>query len=295
MKLSIVGALAIASLLAAVGVALAASPLPVVTETKLIEPRSPDNPEAKGVADPRCRNGRSAVAGGFVSGVEPAGEGPPPSRQAVVLSSRPDGERWRGTGVANGSDGGKITIAAYCANRRPDSVRSRSVAIPGGETRDLLVRCPKGTRVIGIGHEGEFDVQSTPGGFRVVAAIAYAARLKSARVALIKAAAQTSEDADRGRVTGYAVCSKSPRLVTKTDTVSVAPGEDGNAKAKCPRGSVVAFGGFEQLFPDGGGVGPSTVLDSIRSGDRTWRVRLINSGSSGSPELKARSYAYCAR
>ncbi|UJA19103.1 hypothetical protein HJD18_02035 [Thermoleophilia bacterium SCSIO 60948] len=293
MKLLSSLAAALLSILAVAGIAVAANPPTKVTETVNIPAGDSPGSGTKGSADPRCRGGRFAVAGGFESGVE-SGDF---QRRANVFTSTPAGQRWRGKGIASGSQGGEIAVTAYCAKRKPASVRTRTISVPSGTARDLRIRCPRGKQVVGIGYEGEYMLK----GFRGPqptgrVTVVYGARRASAREALIRGASQSLGAPEAGRLTGYAVCSKSPRLKAVSDSVEVAPGTDGDAVARCPSGSVAMFGGFEQVLPGGDPTNvQGGVVDSVRSGDRAWRVRLINEGGGGAPSLKVRSYAYCAR
>jgi hypothetical protein len=78
-------------------------------------------------------------------------------------------------------------------------------------------------------------------------------------------------------------------LKTKSETVSVDPGENGSATATCKQGTKAVSGGFEAEYDPSGSTPFFLIAESRREGGRKWTSAGYNSGATGD----LTSFAYC--
>jgi hypothetical protein len=246
----------------------------------------PQGPYSKNKAFARCPRGRSAGPAGFSASFHPDA----PRKAQVVPSAlaRKHGA-WTVTGVNGGPRKGRITAIAYCSRRpKPPITATDSRQVSTGSSATATATCPRGTKVLLGGARVKFSRHGSP---RVVIS---RERLLAPRVWRIRGytfGKRTHAKVQTGRLTALAYCGSSPRLSTAVGEVKVAGGSHSTAKARCPSGTAVRFGGFRTAF-DRSNFDPALVVSALRSpAKQVWTAKAFNLGPRQAGRMRA--YAYC--
>ncbi|UJA19102.1 hypothetical protein HJD18_02030 [Thermoleophilia bacterium SCSIO 60948] len=289
MKLASLLCAAVLAVLLATGIAVAAGSLTSSSKKVNLPPSSTQL--EKRAADARCANGRFAVAGGFDTDFGTEGSDP----RAFVESMRPRGRSWRGTGFNTGGSATELRVEAYCSKRRPQVVKFGSTRIAPQEKGAVLVRCPGGTTVRGLGYQTEARLGE--GSSRVFLVVTEARRRnpRTVRVEAINIPGG-APNPERGTLEAYAVCGKGPRLDALRGSRTIETGETAALASVCDKGRRAGFGGFALRSETSGAPIPERQFLATRfsrSSERSWVVRSVN--ASRELTLRARTWAYCTR
>jgi hypothetical protein len=179
-----------------------------------------------------------------------------------------------------------LVVGAIAVSVGPASAsagtRSASFVLPAnGAVGTTTAKCPSGRRATGGGF------QTSPPGF--INILVYESRKvgqRSWRVSAVESGVGSGPTA----VTGFVSCSRdAPKTEAGSVTMLVLPGGISSADADCASGTKAQAGGFLTNVPDFV-TSAALLVDSFRSGKRTWRSRAQQ--VSGSPTIT--SYVYCA-
>ncbi|HEY8001903.1 MAG TPA: hypothetical protein VID76_08190 [Solirubrobacterales bacterium] len=206
---------------------------------------------------PRCRNGATAVSGGFQTEFR---IGDPASPSIYPTTFRRDASKWYVSAVNYGTGPGAMTSYVYCAKLE---VSIAFVAMrAAGTVLENTARCPRGRvalaggYVLDTAHEAPF------------------ALARSSRRAWTARAANPG--GGEAGLTAYVVCGKPKQTGLRPTEVSVdvpfaAAGSGASATAlpTCPAGRLALSGGFEAPSSADGVI----VHESLRVGKRSWEVR----------------------
>ncbi len=159
-----------------------------------------------------CPRGSKVVSGGFDAPGFSRQNGP---RVLALTSKRVGKSRWRVEGFnipgeSGGSppqgDGPGVLISyAYCVRRGPALVtRPKRVKVPPGGFRAAVVRCPRGTRALSGGFDGNLAFSPSPRAAGTVTSKRLGARTWRF------AALNVADSALSARLTAYAYCARKP-------------------------------------------------------------------------------------
>ncbi len=229
----------------------------------------------KGSATAKCPAAEKVGFGGLVAQFDP-------DHDAWVY---PTGMRRTATGQwtvygqsLSSSRGSRLTAIAYCANAGPASVVEKTVSIAGHQVGGAVAKCPGGTVVVA----GGFNTRAAPH-FEVMKELARIAD-DSWRATILNVSASATT------ITSIAYCGPGPAPTLQATALDVAGGHGGTARATCPGGTELLFGGevvtagysnnLPHLYPFG-----FTAETTTR-----WSVAAVN-GSSVAGKVTA--LAYC--
>jgi len=164
----------------------------------------------------KCPSGQHVLFGGFRNGV------------AGMRKTATD--RWTVDGFNLGGDPLDMTSYAYCA-KGPDSATKKTHTVPIRSAATARARCPTGTVLVGAG----FATRD-----KTVLAVTRVERIGTDQVSV--SAYLRFGITKSSALTAIAYCGPgpAPKLASRTVTVSK---RGGRARAKCPRGTTLVFGG----------------------------------------------------
>jgi hypothetical protein len=185
---------------------------------------------------------------------------------------------------------GKLTAIARCKAGPKSTLASASAPVPASTLTTIghgtaTAKCPRGEHIVFGGFRGERDASAPNYVFiNVVAALRTNGRSWTVR------ALNVYSDGS-GTVEALAYCGKVGKTKTRTGTMPLGQFETGTAKAVCPRGTKVRYGGFKRQPGTPGRVDLNAIK---RSGDRRLRV----TGTEGfyllpQDEMGLTAIAYC--
>jgi hypothetical protein len=229
----------------------------------------------RGSVKTHCPPRTRVVLGGVHGEDDPVAGGPlVHPTQAKRYSHR----LWRAEGVNEGGESGDLEAIAYCG-KAPKVTKVRQPAtVASGEQLVARARCPRGTDVA----FGGFSAPNRSPGSVVTDQMR---RARGRRWAVEAVNNDLARPAEFGAI---AYCADVERPAVRRSSESLAPGDVEGVKARCPRHTKLAFGGFTAEYsprPTGG----VTVSSFERASDRGWRVAGYGRSTSG--DLK--SIAYC--
>jgi hypothetical protein len=181
-----------------------------------------------------------------------------------------------------------LAIGIGAASGAKLKTSSATTTVPSGETGSATAKCKKGTKALSGGFEGPPD---TPTG---VGAPGYESRRLGGRKWIY-----SSYNSGTGEtVTSFAYCRDERIRVESAETgIAASSGgielEIGDATARCPRGTKVVSGGFDNPDFDtqGGFTGPNIrPYESVKVGKRSWRISAYNRSNEAGILV---AYAYC--
>jgi len=184
-----------------------------------------------------------------------------------------------GQGFSPSGKTSRLTATAYCYPG-PAPSKATNTAVIRHQAGGVTATCPAGKVVVAAG----FASQAGTGHGHDVNSIERIAANKL-RVTLVAAQQVTAS------LTAIAYCRSGPAPTLVSKSVAIAPGHLATARAKCPSGSSLAFGGVIAEAHIGNEKRP--VIYPVRiSADNTtvWRVSGRNAGLAGG---KLTALAYC--
>lgn len=274
--------LLLATVLAATGVAMAASPKLTTSKrsVEIAKQRGGDSGRAPGRAVvATCRGNRKVASGGFRAKLDSSSSG---SRVVVNQLSPRGATGWRARAVNVGGKPGRLTSYAYCAKRRLREGRVGVSRVAPRRSARASARCPRGTRAVVAGFRAQVDRRDLAPGI-VVSGL----RLRG-RAAVATGANQSSK---AGKLRAFALCAKVGRVRSATASATIPPEERGTAVASCPAGTRFVSGGFSAEIATPGADPTAAVTQARKVGSREWRVSAFNVASGNPAQL--RSIAYC--
>ena len=227
----------------------------------------------------RCRAASGLAAGGFSAQTR--------RRYGLVLNRfRPLGLRGFSAGATNTYvNPAELTVDAYCGPARELQLVSQSTDIAGaGKAHEsggaIAMPCPAGTTI----RLGGFEAQVSPQPSGPAVVVDELAR-PSPRVLSVSA---TNVGPAKGSLTAVALCGAGPPLAAARKTLKLpASGGRTAVTARCPKGTRVAFGGFDATSDDGNG----PYISQLRLVDpHRWRAGAFQFAR---PGAKLTALAYC--
>jgi hypothetical protein len=248
--------------------------------------------QARGIATAECKQGTTAVAGGFEApGFNPRDEGPAAAR----LTSRLKGTRRITAEAFNfGREPADFVSLAYCAkHRRGLTVRSNKAFLGPHSPGSVVARCRGGTRVVGGGFGTQGFSQRT--GPRVITFTSRRAGARQWRAEAMNLGGESADGGRAGTLIAYAYCQTDPpKLLTASERVEIPAGEMRSVDAECPDGARAHAGGFDGNIRLTSEPSASAAVTSKRvERGRTWHVEALNISDSAPAQVTA--HAYCRR
>ncbi len=272
------------SLLALVALALGSGVVWVVASgaaTTTVAPR-----QVSSLAD-SCTGGRRVV------GVNVAGEAGPSSGPVLALGSltRPAARRAEGSAFNIGSAPGKLSVDPRCASGpASQSVSSSTTLPPAGMTlviKSATATCPAGKRIVFGGFQAEQRPDGDPDNPVV---FPVSAKRDGPRSWTVRGWNLSDGPEDAGKLRSIAYCGNVGTTKAVSDTKAIEPLTAASVKARCPRGTELAYGGYKASASESAGVSVVTGLERLDS--RTFRVTAAAPLlTSASPPVTA--IAYC--
>jgi hypothetical protein len=148
--------------------------------------------------------------------------------------------------------------------------KSASETLSSGEFDDVTAKCKKGTKAV----SGGFASENDPAGSGE-AILPYMSRATGGRK---WTSAGVGISVVAGDLTSFAYC-RDQKIKRRSEEETLSGGETETLTARCPRGTKVASGGFENpdfvLNGDNVAIFPT---ESLRTGKREWTVSATNLG-----------------
>jgi hypothetical protein len=148
--------------------------------------------------------------------------------------------------------------------------KSASETLSSGEFDDVTAKCKKGTKAV----SGGFASENDPAGSGE-AILPYMSRATGGRK---WTSAGVGISVVSGDLTSFAYC-RDQKIKRRSEEETLSGGETETLTARCPRGTKVASGGFENpdfvLNGDNVAIFPT---ESLRTGKREWTVSATNLG-----------------
>jgi hypothetical protein len=164
-----------------------------------------------------------------------------------------------------------LTIGIGVATGAKLKTKSASTTLSSGEFDSVTAKCKRGTKAVAGGFDSEIDL----GGGPTEAIIPYMSRAEGGRE-WSSAGYNVSEP---GELTSFAYC-RDQKIKRRSSETTLSAGETDTVTARCPRGTKVASGGFDN--PDFSISGPSATaifpFASLKTGKREWTVSARNLG-----------------
>jgi hypothetical protein len=229
----------------------------------------------KGAVSTNCPSGERVAFGGLVAQWDPANDSwvlPTGMRRTAI-------GQWSVYGQSlSSSHGSRLTAVAYCDSTGPSSVAQTTVSVASHHVGSAVATCPIGTVVVA----GGFNTRGLP----------YAEVMKGLerttnttwRATILNIGQQATT------ITSIAYCGPGPAPTLQAAQIPLASEHNGTARATCPIGTELVFGGFVET------VGWSNTLPHIVpfswTADNTtrWAVAASNGGSVAGTVT---SLAYC--
>lgn len=217
----------------------------------------------KGSVSTKCPTGERVAFGGLVAQWDPA-------HDAWVL---PTGMRRTATGQwtvygqsLSTSRGSRLTSVAYCDSTGPTSVAEKTVSVASHQVGSAVAKCPIGTVVVA----GGFNTRALPYA-EVVKGLERIAD-DSWRVTILNIGDAATT------ITSIGYCGPGPAPTLQSAQISVAHGHGGTARATCPMGMELVFGGMVETVGWSKSL-PHTIPFSFTAETTTrWAVAASNGG-----------------
>jgi len=206
-----------------------------------------------------------------------------------------DTNKWSTVAASPAFSGGKLSSIAYCkGGDEPKVVRATKIVLQSAandEYRKVQVSCPKGRNVIGGGWAARASspLYGPAGQPRIDIMGLRRTSNRTWEVSVINATTS-----GQVAVTAIALCGKAsaPKSATATEMVPAFNGTK-DATATCPKGTEVAFGGFQGDYDDLSGRN-AFILSFYRSSKRAITVHGGQNYLGGTAASKLQAFAYCS-
>jgi hypothetical protein len=150
--------------------------------------------------------------------------------------------------------------------------RSASETLSADEFDSVTARCKKGTKAISGGFQGD----SNPDDPGSAAILPFMSRADGGR----KWTSAGLNVGSAGELTSFAYC-RDQKIKRRSSQTELSGGETDTVTARCPRGTKVASGGFENPDFILGDFDQTTIypFESMKTGQREWSVSGTNIGN----------------
>ena len=217
--------------------------------------------------DDSCTGGRRVVGASVVGEAGDSSSGP-----TVALGSltRPAARRAKGSAFNVGSAPGKLSVDARCASGpAPRSVSSSTTLPPAGMTfvvKSVSATCPAGKGIVFGGFRAEQRPDGDPDNPIVFPA---SAKRDGPRSWTVRGWNLSDGPDDAGELSSIAYCGNVGSTKAVSETKTIQPLTAASVKARCPRDSELAYGGYKASASENA---VSVVTGLERVDDRTFRV-----------------------
>lgn len=243
-------------------------------------------PGSFGTVVAKCRDGRTAVSGGFAApGFDPG------NADATIgrLGSQRVGKQGIQARAFNfGDQAGDLVSFAYCARRGHGlRVKSASTRVEPNTMGSAVAKCPRDTIAVGGGF-GTYRFSADEGP-QVLTLTSKRLAERRWKVVGVNFNAMRS-----GTLIAHAYCAAAPfELVTRSKEVTPPPGEIETFDVRCPRETMTFAGGFDGHIQLQGNEPTATAAITSRraSGGRVWRTSALS--VFGPDPGSATAYVYC--
>lgn len=247
--------------LVAIGVALCLCSAAVAGATTVSSTTTVGTQEF-GSASVKCPKGKTAVAANVVG--QAASAGP----QVRINTLARTGRRTVTTEAFNFGKPGKLTAIARCETRPASELTSATVPVPAATSTEIgeataTAQCPAGKRIVFGGFRAK-RAADAPDYVFIEVTSATRANGQRWRVHAFNVYSDGS-----GTVEALAYCGNVGNARARTDTVELGQFETGSARATCPRGTQVGYGGFKKQAGTPGQVDLNAIE---RTGKRRLRI-----------------------
>jgi hypothetical protein len=228
-----------------------------------------------------CPGGEHVAFGGVVAQFRP----PPnvPDRPLVFPEGmrRTAPDRWTVDGQSDTKGvGSRLSAVAYCDFGPAPLTAAHTVTLQAGRAGSAIATCPAGTVVLG----GGFKSGASPQHMELIAQLERGSSTQW-RVTLrnISKFATT--------LTALAYCGRGTTPTEYSSTISLARDKGGTARANCPAGMSLAFGGVVVTSPGSGAAAADLEAFSLTAAStKQWVVSGYNAGNSAGT---VEALAYC--
>jgi len=173
-------------------------------------------------------------------------------------------------------------VAAAAISLAAASAGSSTQSIPSASQQAVAAKCPAGSEVTGIGAIGK----SPPGPGQAL----LPSSLTRASSRMVISRATNLDSSNAGDFTVIAYCGNSPPLSTASASTIVGFNAQKSVTAKCPRGTSVRLGGFDEDM-SATYQGPFVEINGLeRTSPRRWKVSATNLNSHAG---QLEGLAYC--
>jgi hypothetical protein len=188
--------------------------------------------------------------------------------------------KWTVYGQSGSLTGGsRLGAVAYCSNAKPAITAETTVVVGAGHVGSAVAKCPPGTVVVG----GGFNTQAFPHlevikGLERVADGAWRASILNVTPG-------------RTKLTSIAYCGPGPAATLKSGSTTLYSGYGGTARATCPTGTALLFGGEIASAPGLAARLPQVISFGL-SAESTARLAVAGVNGGGSTGSLT-ALAYC--
>jgi hypothetical protein len=148
--------------------------------------------------------------------------------------------------------------------------KSASTTLSAGENDDVSARCSRGTKAVSGGFDSDIDLSGP-----TEAILPYMSRADGGR----EWTSGGLNFIDTGEFTSFAYC-RDQKIKRRSEEETVSGGDTETVTARCPRGTKVASGGFDNpdFFVDGPATTAIFPFVSKKASKREWTVSATNLG-----------------
>jgi hypothetical protein len=149
--------------------------------------------------------------------------------------------------------------------------KSASTTLSPEELDSVTAKCKKGTKAVSGGFQSDSN-PSVPSGSYI---FPYMSRAEGGR----KWTSAGLNSANPGELTSFAYC-RDQKIKRRSSETTLSEAETNTLTARCPSGTKVASGGFENPDFGAGGGGMTAIVpsESLKTGKRDWSVSGKNLG-----------------
>jgi hypothetical protein len=167
-----------------------------------------------------------------------------------------------------------LVIGIGAASGEKLKTKSESTTLSSGEFDSVTAKCKRGTKAVAGGFESDID----PAGPDTTLIIPYMSRAEGGR----KWSSASLDFGDSpGELTSFAYC-RDQKVKRRSSEATLSEEETETVTARCPRGTKVASGGFDNPeFFNGPGGTLIFPFESMKTGKREWSVSARNFGDPG--------------
>jgi hypothetical protein len=178
-----------------------------------------------------------------------------------------DGRGYRRAIIACVLGVAMLAIGIGVASGAKLKTKSESTTLSADEQDTVTAKCKRGTKAVSGGFDADLEFDRNP------LVVVYGSHRDGGRK--WSASAYNAGGPDSGSLTSYAYC-RDAKVRARSSETTLEGNETGSATARCPRGTKVFSGGFEN--PEFGESQDVAILpfESRKTGRREWTVSATN-------------------